>query len=41
MQKKKQNYQKPQLRKVRLDVKTSVLGTCYTSAIGESESRYL
>lgn len=33
----KQNYEKPVLRKVRLEVKTSVLATCNNSSGGAAE----
>lgn len=33
MSKKKRAYEKPALRKVRLEVKTSVLAVCHTSTV--------
>jgi hypothetical protein len=33
MKKKKSSYEKPELHKVRLDVKTSVLSVCRTSIV--------
>ncbi len=35
---KKQDYQKPELRKVRLEAKTSVLSSCNTSVITQAKN---
>lgn len=36
----KQAYEKPSLRKVRLEVKTSVLAACHTSLISTPNTSY-
>ena len=38
MEKEKQVYEKPQLRKVRLDVKASVLAVCHSSLAPAAET---